>query len=62
MDVPEGRPVVCGVLETDTEGWECVVKAVWGLLGVPEVGWTTGVPVSLLVGLLVVVVAGVNVD
>lgn len=56
MDVPGGRPVVCVVPETATVGEGCVVCGVSGLLVVLEVVWTTGVPVTPMVDLVVMVV------
>jgi hypothetical protein len=57
-EVSVGCPVVCGVVETGTEGDECVVNGVLELLGVAELVWATGVPVPLLVSLDVVVLVG----
>lgn len=55
-DVSKETPVVCFVLETArVVGW-CVEVTAWGLLLVPEVVWTTGVPVSPVVGLVAMVV------
>lgn len=62
MDVPEGRPVVCTVLETASVGEGCVVRGVWGPLVVAEVVWITGVPGELTVGLTELEVAGIDVD
>lgn len=62
LDVAEGGPVLCEVLETATVGGEMVVKVVWALLGVDEVVSATGVPVPVLDGLGVRVVCGAGVD
>lgn len=62
MGVPEGRPVVCVVPETATVGEGCVVCGVSGLLVVLEVLWTTGVPVTPMVDVMVVMVVGPAVD
>jgi hypothetical protein len=48
--------VVCVVVETGTEGDECVVNGVWELLGVSELVWASEVTVPLLVDWCVVVV------
>jgi hypothetical protein len=57
-----GSAVVCGVVETDIVGDECVVNGVWELLGVSELVWATEVTVPLLVDSCVVVVLTADVD
>jgi hypothetical protein len=61
-EVSLGGPVVCVVVETGTDGDECVVNGVWELLGVSELVWATEVTVPLLVDLCVVVVLTADVD
>lgn len=55
-DVSRETPVVCFVLETATVVGRCVELTAWGLLLVPEVVWSTGVPISPTVDLVAVVV------
>lgn len=50
-DVVRWGAVLCVVLETSAVGGESVVCGVWALLCVPEVVWTTEVPVTMVVGL-----------
>lgn len=50
------------VLEEAPVGGECVVCGVWALLGVPEVAWSTEVPVTPTVVIRELVVAGIDVD
>jgi hypothetical protein len=57
-----GGPVVCVVVETGTDGDECVVNGVWELVGVSELVWATEVTVPLLVDSCVVVVLTADVD
>ena len=54
--------MVCGVLETAAVGAECVVCGVLVLLGVAGVLCTTGVPVTPIVGVVKIEVAGTGVD
>ena len=61
-DVSKETPVVCFVLETATVVGRLVELTVWGLLVVPEVVWTTEVPVTPVVGRSEVVVARIDVD
>lgn len=60
-DIAEGL-VVCGVLETSAVAAECVVCGVLALLGVPEVVCTTWVPVTPVVVVVKVEVAGPEVE
>ena len=62
MDVCEGRPVVCTVLEKTAVDEGCVVCGVSGRLGVTEVVWDTGVPVTDMVVPVGALVAGTDVD
>jgi hypothetical protein len=57
-----GSPVVCGVVETEIVGDECVVNGVWELLGVAELVWASEVTVPLLVDWCVVVVLRADVN
>lgn len=61
-DVVRWGAVLCVVLETSAVGGESVVCGVWALLCVPEVVWTTEVPVTMVVGLRELVVARIDVD
>lgn len=61
-DVVRWGAVLCVVLETSAVGGESVVCGVWALLCVPEVVWTTEVPVTMVVGLSELVVARIDVD
>ena len=61
-DVSKETPVVCSVLETGTVVGRCVELTAWGLLVVPGVVWTTGVPVTSMVGISEVLVARIDVD
>lgn len=54
-DVSKETPVVCFVLETATVVGRCVELTAWGLLVVPEVVWTSGVPVTPMVDLIEVI-------
>lgn len=55
-DVSKETPVVCFVLETATVVGRCVELTAWGLLVVPEVVWTSGVPVTPMVDLIEVII------
>lgn len=61
-DVLSEGPVVCIVLEIGTVGERSVVCGVLGLLGVPEVVWTSGLLFTPIVVVFHTVVGGSVVD
>lgn len=61
-DVLTWGAVLCVVLEKTSVGGESVVCGAGALLGVPEVVWTTEVPVRPTEDIGELVVAGIGVD